>query len=229
MILRQTIILGMGELHLETYVERLKREYGIACTTWRPQVAFRETVMRSLGIRTRSRQVAWGIARVWSTGHIEPMERDSKFWIPFESIVIVPRGVPQDETHSRAHHHCRVSKCVSLFPPTFSNQSCSLYIPQVLWSACRTRVVGLSSIASPPRQVHGRGGGGAERNVWVLEPAAWGDAGQGRVQYRVQLYKVCAFLHFDSGLDKRCWQPWSISENHMPVLLNVQVELQETY
>jgi elongation factor G len=42
--LRQTIIMGMGELHLEIYVEQMKREYGIACTTGRPQVAFRETV-----------------------------------------------------------------------------------------------------------------------------------------------------------------------------------------
>ncbi|KAI0247547.1 P-loop containing nucleoside triphosphate hydrolase protein [Lactifluus subvellereus] len=41
---KETIISGMGELHLEIYVERMKREYGVACTTRRPQVVFRETV-----------------------------------------------------------------------------------------------------------------------------------------------------------------------------------------
>ena len=54
----------MGELHLEIYIERMKREYGVAYTTQCPQVAFRETVTRSLDIRTRSRQVAQGSARV---------------------------------------------------------------------------------------------------------------------------------------------------------------------
>ena len=34
----------MGELHLEIYVERMKRGYGVSCTTGRPHVEFRETV-----------------------------------------------------------------------------------------------------------------------------------------------------------------------------------------
>ena len=40
----QTIISGMGELHLEVYVERLRREYKVGCETGQPQVAYRETV-----------------------------------------------------------------------------------------------------------------------------------------------------------------------------------------
>lgn len=40
----QTIIQGMGELHLEVYVERMKREYKCEVTTGMPQVAYRETV-----------------------------------------------------------------------------------------------------------------------------------------------------------------------------------------
>lgn len=41
---KETIISGMGELHLEIYVERIKREYNVECTTGRPQVAYRETI-----------------------------------------------------------------------------------------------------------------------------------------------------------------------------------------
>merc|ERR1719424_668479 len=40
----QTIISGMGELHLEIYVERMRREYKCDCTTGAPKVAIRETV-----------------------------------------------------------------------------------------------------------------------------------------------------------------------------------------
>ena len=42
----QTIISGMGELHLEVYVERMRREYKVDCETGQPQVAYRETVTK---------------------------------------------------------------------------------------------------------------------------------------------------------------------------------------
>jgi len=41
---QQTIISGMGELHLEIYVERMRREYKCDCETGQPQVAWRETI-----------------------------------------------------------------------------------------------------------------------------------------------------------------------------------------
>lgn len=40
----ETIISGMGELHLEILVDRMKREFGVEATTGKPQVAFRETI-----------------------------------------------------------------------------------------------------------------------------------------------------------------------------------------
>jgi len=39
----ETILSGMGELHLEVYIERMRREYGVSVTTSPPQVAYRET------------------------------------------------------------------------------------------------------------------------------------------------------------------------------------------
>jgi elongation factor G len=43
----QTIISGMGELHLEVLVERMRREFGIQATVGQPQVAFRETIRKA--------------------------------------------------------------------------------------------------------------------------------------------------------------------------------------
>jgi len=43
----QTVIWGMGELHLEIIADRLKREFKVDCNVGRPQVAYRETISRS--------------------------------------------------------------------------------------------------------------------------------------------------------------------------------------
>ncbi|MBM4201070.1 MAG: elongation factor G, partial [Gammaproteobacteria bacterium] len=44
----QTIISGMGELHLEIIVDRMKREFGVAANVGAPQVAYRETIRKTL-------------------------------------------------------------------------------------------------------------------------------------------------------------------------------------
>jgi elongation factor G len=44
----QTIISGMGELHLEIIVDRMKREYGVEASVGKPQVAYRETIRKSV-------------------------------------------------------------------------------------------------------------------------------------------------------------------------------------
>ena len=74
---KETIISGMGELHLEVYVERMKREYNVECITGKPQVAYRETpTKRAEFTYTHKKQTggAGQFARI--TAYIEPMERD---------------------------------------------------------------------------------------------------------------------------------------------------------
>lgn len=45
----QTIIAGMGELHLEVIIDRLKREFGVQANVGKPQIAYRETITASAG------------------------------------------------------------------------------------------------------------------------------------------------------------------------------------
>ncbi len=58
--LGQTKIKGMGELHLEVLVDRLKREYGVQATVGRPRVAYRETITREYTADTTLKRQSGG-------------------------------------------------------------------------------------------------------------------------------------------------------------------------
>ncbi len=69
----QTIIGGMGELHLEVYVERIKREYGVEVEVGMPQVAYRETISkRSDFTYTHKKQTGGSGQFAKIAGWIEP-------------------------------------------------------------------------------------------------------------------------------------------------------------
>ncbi|KAI0781692.1 elongation factor G mitochondrial [Irpex lacteus] len=74
---KETIISGMGELHLEIYVERMRREYNVECTTGKPRVAFREQPTERVEFHYTHKKQSGGagqFARI--IGYIEPMEMD---------------------------------------------------------------------------------------------------------------------------------------------------------
>ncbi|TDL23373.1 elongation factor G, mitochondrial [Rickenella mellea] len=88
---KETIISGMGELHLEVYVERMRREYNVDCTTGKPQVAYREAVTEKVEfLYTHKKQTggAGQFARI--AGFFEPMEMDPETGkeVEFENVIM---------------------------------------------------------------------------------------------------------------------------------------------
>ena len=70
----ETIIEGMGELHLDIYVERMRREYGAEVTTGNPRVAYRETITQRADFNYTHKKQTGGsgqFARI--AGYIEPI------------------------------------------------------------------------------------------------------------------------------------------------------------
>ncbi|KAI9007737.1 P-loop containing nucleoside triphosphate hydrolase protein [Hyaloraphidium curvatum] len=84
---KQTIISGMGELHLEVYVERMRREYRVDCATGKPQVAYREALGRRVEFNYTHKKQTGGAgqyARV--IGYIEPMPQANEDGEPVEYV-----------------------------------------------------------------------------------------------------------------------------------------------
>jgi elongation factor G len=71
----ETIIAGMGELQLEVYVERMKREYGAEVETSPPQVAYRETITKHAEFDYTHKKQTGGSGQYGRVaGYIEPLE-----------------------------------------------------------------------------------------------------------------------------------------------------------
>ena len=99
----QTIISGMGELHLEVLVERMKREFSVEANVGKPQVAYREAIKSNVEVEHKYAKQSGGKGQY---GHVlmrmEPCEEEFEFIdeikggaIPKEYIPAVSKGVQE--------------------------------------------------------------------------------------------------------------------------------------
>ena len=99
----QTIISGMGELHLEIIIDRMQREFDVGCNVGKPQVAYREAISRSITHETKYVKQSGGRGQYAHVLlRIEPLTRGAGFEfvdeikggaVPREFIPAVHKGV----------------------------------------------------------------------------------------------------------------------------------------
>ncbi|HBC71288.1 MAG TPA: elongation factor G [Coxiellaceae bacterium] len=125
----QTIIEGMGELHLEIIVDRMKREFGVDANVGKPQVAYRETIRKSVEqegkyIRQSGGRGQYG--HVWIK--LEPLPRGTGYefindivggTIPKEYIPAVDKGIKGQMENGVLAGYPVVDVRVSLFDGSY--------------------------------------------------------------------------------------------------------------
>ena len=105
----QTLISGMGELHLDIIVDRMRREFNVECNVGKPQVAYRETIRGKTEVEGKFVRQSGGrgqYGHVWLK--IEPSEPDEGFVfvdeivggaVPREYIGAVAKGIEEQMTN----------------------------------------------------------------------------------------------------------------------------------
>ncbi len=101
---KETIIEGMGELHLEVYVERMKREYDAEVSTGNPRVAYRETITQRADFNYTHKKQTGGAGQYGRVaGYIEPAgEGDFEFVNQITGGTIPTQYIPACEKGFRA-------------------------------------------------------------------------------------------------------------------------------
>jgi elongation factor G len=125
----QTIIAGMGELHLEILVDRMKREFGVEASTGAPQVAYKETVKKLAEgegkyIRQSGGRGQYGHCNI----KIEPLARGGGFEfvnaikggaIPGEFIAPIEKGIKEAMENGIMAGYPTVDVKVTLFDGSY--------------------------------------------------------------------------------------------------------------
>jgi elongation factor G len=91
----ETLIAGMGELHLDIYVERIRREYKVDVTVGAPKVSYREAPTKATAYDYKHKKQTGGSGQyAHIIGHLEPLPEDATENFVFEDAVVggrVPR------------------------------------------------------------------------------------------------------------------------------------------
>ncbi|WP_328987269.1 elongation factor G [Thiorhodovibrio winogradskyi] len=125
----QTIISGMGELHLEIIVDRMKREFGVEANVGAPQVSYRETIRKTVEQETKFARQSGGRGQY---GHvylrIEPQEPGAGYEfvneivggvVPKEYIPAVDKGIQEAMTNGILAGFPMVDIKVSLYDGSY--------------------------------------------------------------------------------------------------------------
>lgn len=125
----QTLISGMGELHLEIIVDRLVREFNVSANVGKPQVAYKETIARAVATEGRFVRQSGGRGQY---GHVKirvrPLERNAGFQfenkivggaIPKEYIPAVEQGIREASENGELVGFPVVDFAVELYDGSF--------------------------------------------------------------------------------------------------------------
>ncbi|MFZ1295013.1 MAG: elongation factor G, partial [Pseudomonadales bacterium] len=125
----QTIISGMGELHLEIIVDRMRREFNVEANVGKPQVAYRETIRKSVEVEGKFVRQSGGrgqYGHVWL--RLEPLPADSEYefhnevvggTVPKEYIPAVDKGVREQLKNGVIAGYPLLAMKVTIFDGSF--------------------------------------------------------------------------------------------------------------
>jgi len=142
----QTVISGMGELHLDIIVDRMRREFNVDVNVGSPQVAYRETVKNVIDHEEKFERQLGGrgqYAHVWLK--IEPQERGSGYLfvnqvaegvIPKEYIPAVDKGVREQLENGVIAGYPLVDVKISLFDGSYHDVDSNEMAFKIAGSMC---------------------------------------------------------------------------------------------
>lgn len=125
----QTIISGMGELHLDVLVDRMRREFSVEANIGKPQVAYRETIKKTVEVEGKHVKQSGGrgqYGHVWL--RLEPLDPDAEYEfvnqivggvVPKEYIPAVDKGVQEQMKNGCLAGYPLLAMRVSIFDGSF--------------------------------------------------------------------------------------------------------------
>jgi elongation factor G len=125
----QTIISGMGELHLDVLVDRMRREFSVEANIGKPQVAYRETIRKTVEVEGKHVKQSGGrgqYGHVWL--RLEPLNPDDEYEfvneivggvVPREYIPAVDKGVQEQMKNGCLAGYPLLAMKVTLYDGSF--------------------------------------------------------------------------------------------------------------